>query len=64
MTAPAAAPAAPDAVYQWRVINTRRTAASILGASLILVSVTADLVTDPRNAADPGRAAIVGRARR
>ena len=47
MTAPAAAPAAPDAVHQWRVINARRTAASILGASLTLVSVTADLVTGP-----------------
>lgn len=37
----------PDAVRQWRVANTRRTAASALGCGLLLASFAADLATGP-----------------
>jgi iron complex transport system permease protein len=47
VTLPAAQAAAPDAVHQWRAVNTRRLTASALGAGLVLASVAADLATGP-----------------
>ena len=47
MSAPTAAPAAPDAVRLWRAANARRRTASALGGALLLASFAADLATGP-----------------
>lgn len=47
MSAPTAAPEAPEAVRLWRAANARRTAASALGGALLLASFATDLATGP-----------------